>query len=359
MLFGRGNFQPLPEGKCTLSIIDTSSMPPASVVTVEDVGNNLFGPPTNLVITPDERMTLVAEALAVVEQDGKPAIKKSNLVHVIDLTSEPPSKIASVEVGLQPSGMALSPDGSVALVCNRAGNSISVLQIEGTDVRNVGTVDIGETVTHVAFTRDGARALATKFDKFAVSLLEVRGTEVTYTGIDIPVGPYPYNLSITPDGSLALVPNMGGKGRSDGNMDSVTVIDLTAEPPRVIGHVTVGDAPEGIAMSPDGALAVTTELNGVDAPPDAWFHSELTSATILRIDGKEVSVVGKLRTGRDGVGTAFSPDGKYLLIANLLDDNVMAFPVEEGQVKEPPIVFSVGKGPAAMRSVIPYAKPYE
>jgi DNA-binding beta-propeller fold protein YncE len=344
-----------PGGQDTISIIDMSTEAP-NVVTVSEVGNSIFGPPTNLVITPDEHMILVAEAVRVVEEEGKPTIVKGNLVHVIDLTASPPRKIGSVEVGLQPSGMALSPDGKLALVCNRADNTLSVLEIKGMDVKLVNKVNIAETVTHAAFTPDGTKALVCKFEKGAIGILDVRGTEVTDTGVEIPVGRYPYNFVVTPDGWLALVPNMGSTGRSDGHMGSLTVIDLTLDPPRVIDTLSVGDTPEGIAVSPDGALAVTGELGGADAPPDAWFFHENSTATVLRIDGKKVSRIKTLTTGRIGESVAFSPDGKYLLIGNLLDNNVMAFRVENGEVKESPIIIEVGNGPGAMRSIIPYGK---
>jgi len=327
------------------------------VVTIRDVGNSIFGPPTNLIITPDEQLALVAEAVKIVEEKGEPTIVKADLVHVIDLTSSPPGKIGSVRVGLQPSGMALSPDGKTALVCNRAGNSVSVLRVEGKDVTLVDTVEIGDQVTHVSFTPDGTNALVNKYEKAAIGLLEVKGTKVTDTGIEIPVGRYPYSHVVTPDGTLALVPNMGSTGRSDGHMGSLTVIDLTVAPPRVIDTLTVGDTPEGMAVSPDGKLAATGELGGADAPPDAWFYNPRSTTTILKIEGKKVSPVKTIKTGRIGESVAFTPDGKYLLIANLLDNNVMAFEIENGEIKEPPIIIEVGNGPGAMRTVIPYGKP--
>jgi DNA-binding beta-propeller fold protein YncE len=352
----KGELVLLPQGQDTISILDTSTDSP-KVVTIADVGNSIFGPPTNLVMTPDERMALVAEAVTVVEEKGKPTIVKTDQVHVIDLSSSPPRKISSVKVGLQPSGMALSPDGQIALVCNRAGNSISVLRIDGMNVKNVSTVDIGDMVTHVAFTPDGNKALFNRYEKASIGILNVRGTEVISAGVDIPVGRYPYSFAITPDGTLALVPNMGSTGRSDGHMGSLTVIDLSLDPPRVIDTVTVGDTPEGIAVSPDGSLAVTGELGGADATPDAWFYNELSTATVLKIKGKEVRPFKTLKTGRIGESVAFTPDGRYLLIANLLDNNVMAFAVQNGEVKEPPMIIKVGFGPGAMRTVIPYGKP--
>ena len=69
-------------------------------------------------------------------------------------------------------------------------------------------------------------------------------------------GVFPYNVDIVPNGKIALVANNGAAGSPDGNVDTVSVIDLDQNPPRVIDHVVVGDAPEGLAISPKGDLAL-------------------------------------------------------------------------------------------------------
>ena len=66
-----------------------------------------------------------------------------NKVYVIDLKANPPQRIATVEVGKQPSGLDISKKGDLALVTNRADNSISVLSISGKDVKVVDTVAVG------------------------------------------------------------------------------------------------------------------------------------------------------------------------------------------------------------------------
>jgi hypothetical protein len=47
-------------------------------------------------------------------------------------------------------------------------------------------------------------------------------------------------------------------GAADGNVDTLSVIDLDASPPRVIDHVVVGDAPEGLAI---GRFATVTRAS--------------------------------------------------------------------------------------------------
>ena len=51
-----------------------------------------------------------------------------NKLYVIDLTTNPPELIDTVTVGKQPSGMSINRAGDLALIANRADNSISVLR---------------------------------------------------------------------------------------------------------------------------------------------------------------------------------------------------------------------------------------
>jgi DNA-binding beta-propeller fold protein YncE len=210
--------------------------------------NSILGPPVNLAITPDEGLALVANSMEA-ERDGAGwKMVPDNKLYVIDLTAQPPALIDTVSVGKQPSGMSINRTGNLALVTNRADNSIGVLRIAGKKVTLIDTVAIGEQVAHVAFTPDGKRAVAAKFPGNKLALLEVNGEKVTYAKQDIPVGLWPYNFDITPGGKLALSADNGAAGRSDGNADTVTVIDLEANHPRVIDKVVVGDSPEGLAI---------------------------------------------------------------------------------------------------------------
>ncbi len=128
-----------------------------------------------------------------------------------------------------------------------------------------------------------------KFPGHKVALLEVDGQKVTYTKRDLAVGLWPYNLDVTPDGRLALTADNGNAGGSDGNVDTVSVIDLEANPPRVIDKVVVGDAPEGFAISPTGRLAVAVLLRGSNNAKTDWFYNRNGSVVVLKIDGKKVT----------------------------------------------------------------------
>jgi len=194
-------------------------------------------------------LAIVANSLDWVPDGANWKFVPDNKLYVIDLTSNPPVLIDTVAIGKQPSGLSINRTGDLALVANRADNSISVLSIQGKQVKLIDTVPMGEMVAAVVFTPDGKRALAAKFPGHKVAFLDVDGQQVTYNKRDVSVGLWPYNLAVSADGKFALTGDNGNAGRSDGNVDTVTVIDIEANPPRVIDKVVVGDGPEGFAVS--------------------------------------------------------------------------------------------------------------
>ena len=70
-----------------------------------------------------------------------------NKIYVIDLTASPPVQIATVEAGKQASVMAINRAGTLALVANRAEDSVTVLSIDGKNVKPVGTVSVATQPT--------------------------------------------------------------------------------------------------------------------------------------------------------------------------------------------------------------------
>jgi DNA-binding beta-propeller fold protein YncE len=308
-----GNRAAAAPGKDTISIVDITDREAPKIVVSIPLMNSIFGPPVNLAITPDERLAIVANSVDWV-QDGaswKPA--PDNKLYVFNLKTSPPSHIGTVEIGKQPSGLAINRAGNLALVANRADKSVSVLSIQGNEVKLIDTVAMGDEVASVAFTPDGKRALATKFAAHKIALLAIEGQKVTYTKQDMPVGLWPYNIDVTPNGKIGISADNGNSGAPDGHVDTVSVIDLEQQPPRVVDRVVVGDAPEGFAISPKGDVAVAVLLGGASVPKTMWFNTKRNgSLAVLKIDGKKVTKVGEVELGGLPEGVVFSPDGGSL-----------------------------------------------
>jgi DNA-binding beta-propeller fold protein YncE len=115
----------------------------------------------------------------------------------------------------------------------------------------------------------------------------------------------------------------GRRGGQNGQVDTVGIIDLEANPPRVIDQVVVGDGPEGLAMSPAGGYAASLILNGTGATPkNAFYRHEHSYVALLKIDGKTVRKVAQAEVGGLAEGITFSPDGRFLYVGNFVDGDM-------------------------------------
>jgi DNA-binding beta-propeller fold protein YncE len=316
-----------PTGNDAVLIVDLAKPEDPKIVASLPLENSIVGPPVNLDISPNGSIALVANSMTVAEENGVRKLVPTDKLFVIDLKANPPKLVDTLTVGKQPSGLSFSPKGDMALVCNRAEGTISVLKIDGTQVTQTGTVQISPGVSHVEFTPDGKRALALKSPDNKVAVLDIDGDKVTYNKLDFPTYAFPYNVVVSPDSKLAITADNGSGGSSDGNADGVSVIDLEGAHPHVIAHVTVGDAPEGLAISPKGNLAVALNVDGSNMK-QSWFHHPNGSVTVLRIDGKKVTAIKTIEVGALPEAITFTPDGRYIYVGNFTDQDISILKVD-------------------------------
>ena len=336
-------------GKDSVTILDIAKPLDPKVVVNLPLANSVFGPPTNLQITPDGKLALVANSM-VTNKDGdnwKPA--PDDKVHVIDLTATPPKLIETITIaGKQPSGLAISRKGDIALVTNRNSKSVTVLSISGMKVTATGDIPVEDEVAAVAITPDGKRAFVAKNTVHKVGVLAIDGTKVTYDKAqDMPVGQGVYNVETTPDGRFALTANTGVGG--DGHADTVSVIDAKANPPRVVDHVTVGDGPEGFAISPNGKYVIAVLLKGSAAKHAAWSYSKTGSVRLLEVGTKSLRVLNEVPAGGLPEGVAFSPDSRYVYVGNYIDRNMQIYEIRGGRLVDTGKKVALPGQPASIR----------
>lgn len=347
---GRVRF--LPPGQDSVQIFEIGRNPAAPrLVATLRLENSIFGPPTNLAVSPDQRFAYITNPMAWT-QDGeawKPA--PGNTLNIIDLQANPPAVADSVTVGRQPSGMAISRDGRLGLIANRADNSVTVLRIDGGKVSVSDTVAIGEQVVAVSFAADGRRAFVVKMNGNALGVIDLDNGRASYDKKnDISVGVTPYNVAVTPDGRLALALDMGNPNASDGHVDTISVVDLQAQPPRTIDKVVVADGPEGMAMSPTGKFAAVVSIRGSNTDHKGWTYHPKGSVALLKIDGQTVRKVAEVEVGALPEGVVFSPDGQYLYVGNFLDGDMSVLRVDGDRLADTGQRIKLSGHPAAMRA---------
>lgn len=321
-----GKIIELAPGRDSISLIDIGNRVKPHIIGTLPVKNSIHGPPTNLAITPDNRLALVANSVNSVADGAGWKDVPDNEIFLIDVLGNPPKLIGTITVGRQPSGMAIDRGGNFALVADRADDAVSLLNVNGKtkSASLVATVPIGipdADPTAVAITPDGKRALVTLTHANKVALLSIGNGKLTDTGYAMTTGIFPYNVQITPDGKLGLVNNQGS-GASDGQADTLSVIDLELNPPRVVDQVMVGDGPEGLAVSPAGGYAAALLLNGTGSPKSAFYHHEHSIVALLKIEGKKVTKVSSTLIAGSAEGIAFSPDGRFLYVGSYSDSQI-------------------------------------
>jgi DNA-binding beta-propeller fold protein YncE len=337
-----------PPGKDSVLIVDLADPMNPNIVANLPLKNSVVGPPVNVDIDPTGTVALVADSMNVIKEGDALKQVPDDKIYVIDMKANPPKLAATITGDQQPSGLSFSPSGNIALVANRAGKSITVLSVKGTDVKVINTIPMDGEVSHVTFTPDGKHALAPRFSGHKVSVLDVDGEKVTYNKVDVPGGLWIYNAVVVPGGKIALTSDNGGAGSADGSVDTASVIDLEANPPRAIDRVVVGDGPEGLAVSPKGNVAVSVILAGSNNKP-AWFYHRNGHVTVLKIDGKKVTAGKEIEVGGLPEAAVFTPDGNYVLVGNYLDQDFSILKVDGTDITDTGKRFKVPGHPASAR----------
>jgi 6-phosphogluconolactonase (cycloisomerase 2 family) len=313
-----------PPAPDTLAVIDASVWPPKLKAEIE-VQHSVAAPPSAVALSPDEKLALVGAPNKVDPKDKTKTVVEK-FVQVVDLEAQPPAVSDKVEVPHQPIGVAFSKDGKLALAAHFEGK-VTLLKIDGKKVSVAETLTIGDDksrVSTVAFTPDGKWALATKRGENTVAVLQVEGGKVTYTKRDITVGTQPYGMDISVDGKWAAVANIG---RGTGDADSVTLIDLKANPVRAVETFGVPQTPEGIAISPNGEFLAVGCINGTNKAKDSPFYNAQGKLLLYAVRDGKVEKLGEADTGTNTQGVAFTADSKHLLVQNYGEKQIGIFRV--------------------------------
>jgi YVTN family beta-propeller protein len=149
---------------------------------------------------------------------------------------------ATLDVGSDPEGVAITPNSEYAYVTNEGSNYVNVIN---TTENTAATVDVGSDPEGVAITPNGADAYVVNNGSNTVSVIDTATNSVTAT---VNVGSYPVGVAITPNGEFAYVTNF----YSASGEDTVSVIDTATN--TVTATVNVGSGPENVAITPTESL---------------------------------------------------------------------------------------------------------
>jgi DNA-binding beta-propeller fold protein YncE len=329
----------------TISLIDLSVTPPKLLSEIP-VPASVVGPPMSVAISPDEQIALVTSAMKVDPADPTKQVADDRLT-VIDISrpatslvgrlksavsknaaapsAEAPKVLATLQAGKGAAGVSINKAGTLALVANRNEGTISAFRIAGKTVTAAGKVDLGNDKagpSHVVFLPDGKTALVTRDNDHKISELKIDGDKIEVTKRDFSAGLRPYGIDVASTGDVAVVANIGP---GTGDNDTISVIDLKANPVRVVNTVSVGPTPEGIKLSPDGKLVAVAIMNGSNKAPNSPFFNENGKLVIYGRTGTQLSKVAEAPIGKWCQGIAWSKNSKTILVQCMVEEEIQVF----------------------------------
>ena len=318
----------------TLTLLDLTPSPPRVLGSVE-VPHSVAGPPNAVGITPDGRFAIVPSNQRI-DPAAATGTSFDNRLNVVDLTARPLRVVQTLEVGSGPAGVSINAAGTHVLVAHRNTGNVTLFRLASGQLTEAASLSITTPAAIIAsavFTPDGRHALVTRYGEAMVTVIAIEGDTLRRAGRDISTGVNPYGLVITPDGRSAVVANIG---RGNGDADTISLIDLTGPVPtwRVVETVTVGQTPEGVALSRDGTMLAVTVMNGSNKPAASPFRGE-GQVQLWRIGRQGPSRLTRVTTapvGHWSQGAAFSADGRRLLVQNMVERDISVFRYENNRL---------------------------
>jgi YVTN family beta-propeller protein len=257
-----------------------------------------------------------------------------------------PAVIATVRVGAEPEGVAVSPDGRTVYVANQGSRLLSVVDAVS---RRVTTVRLRHTPRFVATSRDGSLVFVSMYENdksgSGVAVVDAVTRKVVRY---LATGVQPFTLAVGPDDRLWVpIHGMGrveiyttADQRPDGQVivppnphavafsaslmrtftanhesNAVAVIDMRTN--KVLKSVPVSRAPHSVAVSPDGRTALVAGYEGNTAD---------------LIDAKTMRRTGPIRVGKKPQSVAFARDGGHAYVVNEADNTVSVLNGRTGKV---------------------------
>jgi len=312
------------------------------------IPTSLVGPPASIAVLPDKKYALVTAATKLDPTDPNKVIP-SDVISLVSLGDgkDAIKVVDSISLESGPSGLALSRNGALALVPNRVSGSISVVEIKGQKLTEIQKIAIGDKSgpSQIVITPDGRRALLTRDGDNQVSILDIDGKKITLNKKTIYAGLKPYGIDISPSGKYAVVGNLGG---GQGDADTISLIDLSIEPPRVIDTATVGQTPEGISFSSAGHFIGITVVNGSNKPKSSPYYSEATYK-LFGINNGKLEFLSEVKGGQWLQGQAFTPDDRYVLVQDALNQEIRLYKIDGKQLSDTGERLKMKAAPAALR----------
>lgn len=221
--------------------------------------------------------------------------------------------VATINAGINPGGMAITPDSRTAYVANVNNyeiineNTVSVINLKKNAIETtIRDFSFNEPYT-VTLNAEGTKAYVTNSNSSTVSIIDTRTNQVidVIPGFDGPSG-----MVIDHARNIGYVNNYGGpEGVESGNGKTISLVNLDSN--TIVGTIEVDLAPVALAIAPDGKFVYV--INYVDGNPGTG------TMNIIQTDINQV--IDTVRGLFGPFSIALTPNGKFAYITNFGSNN--------------------------------------
>jgi YVTN family beta-propeller protein len=262
----------------------------------------------------------------------------ANTVSVLDLVYLRPDR--TLQVGNDPSGMAVNPHRNEVYVVNTGSGTVSVIDANRNAV--VATIGVHKRPYSISVDAAGRRAFVTNAGSNSVSVIDLDSRrEVGVAG----TGEQPGLARIAPDGRSLVVTNYGSGSvsvfgvdpepdKDDAGKDGNPLHLRAAFPgcPGATDAVILPDSSKAFVACSGGHQVMAINLA---AAPDSWAAKQNPSLMTDR-------VLTLLDVGQKPVQLAMKPDGGEIFCSNFGSDSVSEIETWTNEVGG---TYMIGKGP--------------
>jgi YVTN family beta-propeller protein len=222
--------------------------------------------------------------------------------------SSPPSYRGTTNTGRDPEGdaprrVAITPDGSTAVVANVLSDNITIIDLNTLTVDTI-IPNCGDRVQNVAVTSDGNWAVGCGMNSNSLKVIDLSTNSIV---ADVYTGTRPGVVSIGPGDTLAYVGNISSNTVSVVRLQGAASYKITDISCGVIGVVwACYGVLSDVAASPDGGHCLVA----------ASFDDQ-----VRVISTATNTVVATLTVGDFPLQIAYNDSGDYAIVTNYFSDN--------------------------------------
>ena len=259
----------------------------------------------------------------------------SNTVTVLDLVYLRQDR--TLQVGTNPTSLAVNPVRNEIYVVNTQSGNISVIDAETN--RIVATVPVHRLPSFLSVDPTGHRAYVANSGSNTISILDLdRRREITVAG----TGELPYVDRVSPDGRSLVVSNRGSNSVSIFDVPPYNPAETREPPPHLRAAFSGCPGASDAVILPDSSKAFIACSAGhqvmavsLAAAPGSWAAKQNPA---LMAD----HMLALLDVGKTPVHLAMKPDGGEIFVSNFGSDSISEISTGTNEVGG---TYTIGSGP--------------